>query len=138
MYCEKGVISPVHDRSQTHVLAQQFLSRWHVAYCAVPTTRVAGVMRTGQLPTTHSTGEVVLSPDIQTAYIVSPSTPMRWVYTCHVMTTRYIDRQSHNKQVNYTWNSYFFQGKEKTCRRWDSNPLHEPTALCSVGELSAN
>ena len=88
MYCEKGVISPVHDRSQTHVLAQQFLSRWHVAYCAVPTTRVAGVMRTGQLPTTHSTGEVVLSPDIQTAYIVSPSTPMRWVCTCHVMTTR--------------------------------------------------
>jgi hypothetical protein len=65
-------------RSQTHVLAQQFLSRWHVAYCAVPTTRVAGVMRTGQLPTTHSTGEVVLSPNVQTACIVSPSTPMSY------------------------------------------------------------
>ena len=64
-------------RSQTHVLAQQFLSRWHVAYCSVATTRVAGVMRTGQLPTTHSTGEVVLSPDIQTACIVNPATPMR-------------------------------------------------------------
>jgi hypothetical protein len=65
-------------RSQTHVLAQQFLSRWHVAYCSVATTRVAGVMRTGQLPTTHSTGEVILSPDIQTACIINPVTPMSY------------------------------------------------------------
>lgn len=65
-------------RSQNHVLAHQFLSRWHVAYCSVATSRVAGVMRTGQLPTAHSTGEVTLSPDIQTACIISPITPMRW------------------------------------------------------------
>ena len=36
-----------------------------------------------------------------------------------------VERQRHNKQVNYTEDSTsFFQGKKESCPGWDSNPRH--------------
>ena len=35
-----------------------------------------------------------------------------------------VERQRHNKQINYTQDSSFFQGKIKSCPRLDSNPRH--------------
>ena len=67
-------------RSQTHSLAQHFCSRWHVAYCSVASSRAAGVMRMGQLPHSHSSGEVVLSPDIHCAVCTASITPERSVH----------------------------------------------------------
>ena len=45
-----------------------------------------------------------------------------------------VERQRHNKQINYTQDSSFFQRKKKSCPGWDSNP--EPTTLQSRRALS--
>lgn len=67
-------------RSHSLKMVQQFCSHWHVAYCSVGGSRVAGVMRTGQLPHSHSSGEVVLSPDISAACRIASITPLRWAW----------------------------------------------------------
>lgn len=65
--------------SQTHALAQQCSKRWHVAYCCVPMSRVAGMMRTGQLVHAPDTGQVALSPDIHSACAISALPPHGYV-----------------------------------------------------------
>lgn len=65
-------------RSHSLKMVQQFCSHWHVAYCSVGGSRVAGVMRTGQLPHSHSSGEVVLSPDISAACRIASITPLSY------------------------------------------------------------
>eukprot|EP00731_Ephydatia_muelleri_P026835 Em0018g935a len=54
-------------RSHAHKLARNFCSEWHTAYCSVPCSQVAGMIRTGQLLRSHEKGGVLLSPDIEYA-----------------------------------------------------------------------
>ena len=56
-----------HSRSHAHKLARNFCSEWHTAYCSVPCSQVAGMIRTGQLLRSHEKGGVLLSPDIEYA-----------------------------------------------------------------------
>ena len=67
-------------RSQTHSLSQQFCAKWHVAYCNVPKSRVAEILRTGHLlHSDHPSGEVKLSPDIECACKIAAVPPGRCV-----------------------------------------------------------
>ena len=59
-------------------MAQKFFTRWHVAYCSVPTSRVKEVIRTGQLVHADWTGEVKLSPDIQSAQRIVSISPTKY------------------------------------------------------------
>jgi len=93
-------------RSQSHALARQFCARWHVAYCSVPCSRVAGVMRTGQLPHSHSSGEVLLSPDITCACRTASITPASYFddvssqqYRVSTAFQVYIQPESYSVQV---------------------------------------
>lgn len=62
-------------RSQTHSLSQQFCSNWHVAFCPVPASYVATVVRTGRLMHSASGGTVMLSPDVKWAKSTGSITP---------------------------------------------------------------
>ena len=53
------------------------------------------------------------------------------VYTCE---NYEVERQSHNKQINYTRDSSLFPRKEEGL----SWVVFEPTTLCSLGERSAS
>ena len=70
-------IPSIFCRSQSHSMAQKFFTRWHVAYCSVPTSRVKEVIRTGQLVHADWTGEVKLSPDIQCAQRIVSISPTK-------------------------------------------------------------
>ena len=62
-------------RSQTHSLSQQFCSNWHVAFCPVPASYVATVVRTGRLMHSASGGTAILSPDVKWAKTTGSVTP---------------------------------------------------------------
>lgn len=84
------------SRSQTHQLAQQFCSQWHVAFCAVPSSSIAGVVRTGQLlPSPSQDGHVALTPHLPIACQITGMTPTRYAYTL-----------SHNQECACMCNSW--------------------------------
>lgn len=67
------------NRSQTHQLAQQFCSQWHVAFSVVPSSSVPGVVRTGQLlPSPSLDGLVALTPQLPIACQLTQTAPSRY------------------------------------------------------------
>lgn len=62
-------------RSHSHKLAQNFCAKWHVAYCSVRCSEVAGMIRTGQLAHSSEKGGVLLSPDIEYAVKIAKVEP---------------------------------------------------------------
>ena len=64
-------------RSHSHKLAHNFCSMWHTAYCSVPCSQVAGMVRTGQLLHSQENGGVLLSPDIEYAVKIANITSER-------------------------------------------------------------
>ncbi|XP_064393588.1 uncharacterized protein LOC135341052 [Halichondria panicea] len=93
-------------QSQTHKFSQRFASHWHVGYCCVPASRVGGVFRTGQLLHAHSTGKVLLSPDVNCACRVSSIAPetyhdqaMDQHFKVHTVFQVFIQPGTYNVQV---------------------------------------
>ena len=86
-----GVTSHHTFRSQTHQLAQQFCSQWHVAFSAVPSSSVPGVVRTGQLlPSPSLDGLVALTPQLPIACQLEGVAPSRYTISCtYTMYARY-------------------------------------------------